>query len=98
MPVCLCVHAGDVQLNGKAPVVIMTTEILRQQLYFAHEGLDELEWVVFNEVHYLNDPERGVVWEECIILLPAHVSLVLLSATVPNTVELARALQLTCRM
>lgn len=87
-------RTGDVQINGKAPCVILTTEILRQQLYSSYEGLDELEWVVFDEVHYLNDGERGVVWEECFILLPPRVSLVLLSATVHNTVELARALPL----
>jgi antiviral helicase SKI2 len=45
--------------------------------------------VIFDEVHYVNDVERGVVWEEVIIMLPAHVNLVLLSATVPNTFEFA---------
>ena len=49
----------------------------------------DVEWVIFDEVHYVNDLERGVVWEEVIIMLPEHVGIVLLSATVPNTKEFA---------
>src|SRR5690348_13777721 len=49
----------------------------------------DIEWVIFDEVHYVNDAERGVVWEEVIIMLPAHINLILLSATVPNTFEFA---------
>jgi antiviral helicase SKI2 len=67
----------------------MTTEILRSMLYNGSDIVRELEWVVFDEVHYINDRERGVVWEEILILLPDHVGVVLLSATVPNAYELA---------
>ncbi len=49
----------------------------------------DLEWVIFDEVHYINDPERGVVWEEVIIMLPEHVGCIFLSATTPNTFEFA---------
>ena len=49
----------------------------------------DIEWVVFDEVHYVSDADRGVVWEEVLIMLPAHVGIVMLSATVPNTFEFA---------
>ena len=80
---------GDVQINPEAPCLIMTTEILRSMLYRGADLIRDVEFVVFDEVHYVNDQERGVVWEEVIILLPAHVNIVLLSATVPNTREFA---------
>lgn len=78
---------GDVQLNSEASCLIMTTEILRSMLYNGSEVIRDLEWVIFDEVHYINDAERGVVWEEVLIMLPEHVSIILLSATVPNAVE-----------
>ncbi|KAI5087367.1 helicase SKI2W isoform X1 [Silurus meridionalis] len=78
---------GDVQLNPEASCLIMTTEILRSMLYNGSEVIRDLEWVIFDEVHYINDAERGVVWEEVLIMLPDHVSIILLSATVPNAVE-----------
>ncbi|XP_077052554.1 superkiller complex protein 2 [Siphateles boraxobius] len=78
---------GDVQLNPEASCLIMTTEILRSMLYYGSEVIRDLEWVIFDEVHYINDAERGVVWEEVLIMLPEHVSIILLSATVPNAVE-----------
>uniref|UniRef100_A0A8C2T3D3 SKI2 subunit of superkiller complex n=1 Tax=Coturnix japonica TaxID=93934 RepID=A0A8C2T3D3_COTJA len=81
---------GDVQLRPDASCLIMTTEILRSMLYNGSEVLRELEWVIFDEVHYINDAERGVVWEETLILLPEHVGLVLLSATIPNALEFAQ--------
>lgn len=80
---------GDIQLNKTASCLIMTTEILRSMLYNGSEVVRNLEWVIFDEVHYINDSERGVVWEEVLIMLPSHVKLVLLSATVPNTLEFA---------
>ncbi|KAL7750016.1 Antiviral helicase ski2 [Sorochytrium milnesiophthora] len=80
---------GDVQINPEASCLIMTTEILRSMLYRGADLIRDVEFVIFDEVHYVNDLERGVVWEEVIIMLPAHVSLILLSATVPNTVEFA---------
>ncbi|XP_055896693.1 SKI2 subunit of superkiller complex protein-like isoform X1 [Biomphalaria glabrata] len=80
---------GDIQINDTASCLIVTTEILRMMLYDGSEILRELEWVIIDEVHYIDDAARGVVWEEVLILLPDHVKLVLLSATVPNTMELA---------
>ncbi|XP_070593755.1 superkiller complex protein 2 [Erythrolamprus reginae] len=80
---------GDVQLHPDASCLIMTTEILRSMLYNGSDVLRDLEWVIFDEVHYINDSERGVVWEEVLIMLPDHVNIILLSATVPNTLEFA---------
>ncbi|GFO05994.1 helicase ski2w [Plakobranchus ocellatus] len=80
---------GDVQLNQTAACLIMTTEILRSMLYNGSDIVRDLEWVIFDEVHYINDSERGVVWEEVLIMLPQHVNVILLSATVPNTMEFA---------
>ncbi|VEU23681.1 DEKNAAC104941 [Brettanomyces naardenensis] len=80
---------GDVQINPDANCLIMTTEILRSMLYRGADVLRDVEFVVFDEVHYVNDIDRGVVWEEVIIMLPAHIKIILLSATVPNTYEFA---------
>ena len=80
---------GDVQINAEASCLIMTTEILRSMLYRGADLIRDVEYVIFDEVHYVNDLERGVVWEEVIIMLPEHVTLILLSATVPNTYEFA---------
>ena len=80
---------GDVQINPEASCLIMTTEILRSMLYRGADLIRDVEFVIFDEVHYVNDAERGVVWEEVIIMLPDHVTLILLSATVPNTYEFA---------
>ncbi|XP_074875144.1 superkiller complex protein 2 [Buteo buteo] len=81
---------GDVQLRPEASCLIMTTEILRSMLYNGSDVIRELEWVIFDEVHYINDAERGVVWEEVLIMLPEHVKLILLSATIPNALEFAQ--------
>jgi antiviral helicase SKI2 len=83
------VVTGDVSINPEASCLILTTEILRSMLYKGADLVRDLEWVIFDEVHYINDRERGVVWEEVIILLPAHVKVVLLSATVPNVLDFA---------
>ncbi|XP_063870777.1 superkiller complex protein 2-like [Scylla paramamosain] len=80
---------GDIQINPKASCLIMTTEILQSMLYNGSDLIRDLEWVIFDEVHYINNAERGHVWEEVLIMLPATVSIVLLSATVPNTIEFA---------
>lgn len=80
---------GDVQIRPEASCLIMTTEILRSMLYRGADLIRDVEFVVFDEVHYVNDLERGVVWEEVIIMLPEHVTLICLSATVPNTYEFA---------
>ena len=78
---------GDRSINGRAPIVVMTTEILRNMIYEHDEVLDRLRYVVLDEVHYLADRERGAVWEEVIIQLPRHVRLAALSATVSNAEE-----------
>lgn len=78
---------GDVSVDEDSFCVIMTTEILRSMLYHNSSRLRDLEWVILDEVHYINDAERGVVWEEVLIMLPPHVRIVMLSATVPNYME-----------
>ncbi|XP_061374001.1 DExH-box ATP-dependent RNA helicase DExH11 isoform X2 [Gastrolobium bilobum] len=80
---------GDISLRPEASCLIMTTEILRSMLYRGADIIRDIEWVIFDEVHYVNDVERGVVWEEVIIMLPRHINIILLSATVPNTIEFA---------
>jgi ATP-dependent RNA helicase HelY len=80
---------GDNSINGDAPVVVMTTEVLRNMIYAASPALRGLRFVVLDEVHYLQDTYRGPVWEEVIIHLPPEVALVCLSATVSNAEELA---------
>ncbi len=79
---------GDNSINGDAPIVVMTTEVLRNMIY-AGRTLDDLGTVVVDEVHFLQDTFRGPVWEEVIIHLPQHVRLIALSATVSNVDELA---------
>jgi ATP-dependent RNA helicase HelY len=78
---------GDNSVNGDAPVVVMTTEVLRNMLYADSSTLDGLGYVVMDEVHYLADRFRGAVWEEVIIHLPDDVLVVSLSATVSNAEE-----------
>ncbi len=78
---------GDTSINGDAPVVVMTTEVLRNMLYAGSDTLDDLGFVVMDEVHYLADRFRGAVWEEVIIHLPSEVQVVSLSATVSNAEE-----------
>ncbi len=78
---------GDNSVNGEAPVVVMTTEVLRNMLYAGSATLDGLRYVVLDEVHYLADRFRGAVWEEVIIHLPDSVQVVALSATVSNAEE-----------
>ncbi|ALE92141.1 RNA helicase [Arthrobacter alpinus] len=78
---------GDTSINSEAPVVVMTTEVLRNMLYADSQTLSGLAYVVMDEVHYLADRFRGAVWEEVIIHLPSEVSVVSLSATVSNAEE-----------
>jgi ATP-dependent RNA helicase HelY len=80
---------GDNSINGDAPVVVMTTEVLRNMIYARSGALAGLRYVVLDEVHYLQDAYRGPVWEEVMIHLPPEVRLVCLSATVSNATELA---------
>src|SRR4029453_16504388 len=84
---------GDNSINSEAPIVVMTTEVLRNMLYAASGTLLGLSYVVMDEVHYLADRSRGAVWEEVIIHLPDSVSVVSLSATVSNAEEFGEWLE-----
>jgi ATP-dependent RNA helicase HelY len=84
---------GDTSIRSEAPVVVMTTEVLRNMLYAGSKTLDDLAYVVMDEVHYLSDRFRGAVWEEVIIHLDERVRLVSLSATVSNAEEFGEWLQ-----
>lgn len=90
---------GDIKYNTDADCIIMTTEILRNYLIhprdtnlvdFEMDIDNELSCIIFDEVHYINDSSRGHIWEECIMLLPSHIQLVMLSATIANTNSFAR--------
>lgn len=78
---------GDNTIDKNASCLVMTTEILRSMLYRGSEVVREVAWVIFDEVHYMRDKDRGVVWEEAIILVPKSVHFVFLSATIPNARE-----------
>src|SRR3954449_6897722 len=84
---------GDNVVNGEAPVVVMTTEVLRNMLYAGSRTLLGLGFVVMDEVHYLADRSRGAVWEEVMIHLPESVTVVSLSATVSNAEEFGEWLE-----
>ncbi|MDR3605442.1 MAG: DEAD/DEAH box helicase [Syntrophaceae bacterium] len=86
---------GDRKENSDAPLIVGTTEILRNQLYDSMEsGLDiDVDLVILDEAHYLGDPDRGVVWEEVLIYLPPRVRILLLSATISNATEVANWLE-----
>ncbi len=79
---------GDNSINPEASVVVMTTEVLRNMIYADSDDLASLGWVILDEVHYLQDPYRGPVWEEILIHAPAGVRFVCLSATVSNVEEI----------
>ncbi len=79
---------GDQVVAPDAPVVVMTTEVLRNMLYAGSSAVDDLAWVVLDEVHFLEDPYRGAVWEEVLLHLAPTVGIVALSATVSNAAEL----------
>ncbi len=83
------IQTGDVTINPDAPLLIMTTEIFRNQILENSARLDDVYYTVFDEIHFLDDPDRGTVWEESIILAPSHIRFMCLSATVPNLEELA---------
>lgn len=84
---------GDIKLNPDADCLIMTTEILRNLIYHKYKqqdlelDLDQVSTVIFDEIHYINDKQRGYVWEECLIMLPKHINLVMLSATIDKPEE-----------
>lgn len=81
---------GDVTENRDARILVMTTEILRNMLLQAPWEIDDVDAVIFDEIHYLADQERGTTWEEAIILCPEHVQLICLSATITNAEEIAQ--------
>ncbi|HLH70913.1 MAG TPA: DEAD/DEAH box helicase [Candidatus Dormibacteraeota bacterium] len=81
---------GENTINDEAPIVVMTTEILRNLIYEDLPRLDDVRYVVLDEIHYIDDFPRGSVWEEVIIQAPTHIKLVGLSATIGNHAELAR--------
>lgn len=84
------IQTGDVTINPDARLLIMTTEIFRNLILEGSGRLGDIYYVVFDEIHYLDDPERGTVWEESIILAPREIRFMCLSATVPNIHELAQ--------
>lgn len=84
---------GDTSINRNAQIVVMTTEVFRNMLYGTNfgaisENLNNVKYVVLDEVHYMNDEQRGTVWEESIIYCPTNIQLIALSATVANSQEL----------
>jgi superfamily II RNA helicase len=81
---------GDVSINPNASTLIMTTEIFRNKIVEDKKTLRDYSWVIFDEIHYLDDYERGTVWEEALILMPDHMNILGLSATVPNIEQLGR--------
>ena len=93
------IMTGDIKMNPDGQCIIMTTEILRNILYRNASGMigsttgsidmNEVGAVIFDEVHYINDPDRGKVWEECIVLLPREINLVMLSATIDKPEQFA---------
>jgi len=80
---------GDVSINSTAPVLIMTTEIFRNTVFDEPERLHDVEYVILDEIHYINDIQRGTVWEESLIFAPQHIGFICLSATIPNLDEFA---------
>jgi superfamily II RNA helicase len=84
---------GDVSLNPDAPVLIMTTEIFRNKILDEPQSLKKYSWVIYDEIHYIDNEERGTVWEESLIFLPAQMKILALSATIPNIKEFAAWLE-----
>jgi superfamily II RNA helicase len=84
---------GDVVINPHAPILIMTTEIYRNMLLQQDPIIKDISYVVFDEIHFMNDPERGTVWEEAILFSPPNIRFLCLSATIPNAKEFASWLQ-----
>ena len=87
------IKTGDVTLNPDAQVILMTTEIFRNTIFESPEAFHDVRYVIFDEIHYLDDIERGTVWEESIIFAPEHIRVLCLSATVPNLEPLSHWIQ-----
>lgn len=83
------IMTGDVVVNPNAPLLVMTTEIYRNMLLANDDILEHLSYVIFDEIHYISDRERGTVWEESIIFSPQNIRFLCLSATIPNAIEFA---------
>ena len=83
------IMTGDVVINPDAQVIVMTTEIYRNMLLTADPIIESLSYIVFDEIHFMSDIERGTIWEESIIFSPDHVRFLALSATIPNAKEFA---------
>lgn len=84
---------GDLSINPYAPILIMTTEIFRNALFDEKERFQEQSWVIYDEIHYIDDLERGTVWEESLMFFPKHMRMLCLSATIPNLDELTEWIQ-----
>ncbi|MHC4606013.1 MAG: DEAD/DEAH box helicase [Planctomycetota bacterium] len=84
------IKTGDVTINADAEIVLMTTEIFRNTIFESPRHLDHVSYTIFDEIHFLDDIERGTVWEESIIFAPPHIRFLCLSATIPNIAQLAR--------
>ncbi len=84
------ISTGDVSINTDAPLRVMTTEILRNSIFQDPASLSGVKYVILDEIHYLDNVERGTVWEESLIFAPREIKFVCLSATVPNLEEMAR--------
>ena len=80
---------GDVVIDADAPTLIMTTEIFRNTIFDDIDRLKDVRYVIFDEIHFIDDIERGTVWEESIIFAPQHINFICLSATIPNLKEFA---------
>ena len=83
------IMTGDVVINPNAPILIMTTEIYRNMLMTKDPSIADVSYIIFDEIHFISDIERGTVWEESIIFSPKHVRFLCLSATIPNADEFA---------
>ncbi|RME82044.1 MAG: DEAD/DEAH box helicase [Planctomycetota bacterium] len=83
------IMTGDVTINSDAQVLIMTTEVFRNTIFENPERLEHMWYVIFDEIHYMDDLERGTVWEESIIFAPSHIRFLALSATIQNLNEFA---------
>lgn len=81
---------GDLSINPEGQILVMTTEIYRNMLLSNDPLVDKISYVIFDEVHYINDIQRGVIWEESIIFSPSHIRFLALSATIPNYKEFAQ--------
>ncbi len=87
------IMTGDIVINPDAPILIMTTEIYRNMLLAKDEILEHVTYVIFDEIHFINDIERGTIWEESIIFSPPHIRFLCLSATIPNAKQFAEWIQ-----